>query len=142
MKTSRFFWWYWRLLIVLGFGVPEAWAIAHHQPWNTFSNQWWTWAGTFSEAHASAAPPVIFLGVMIIVEAVIFATFEELRGSWHLRQLALLPFLLYLVAHLVLGASGNPWLWLAALPAIGVAIYSGTKREGLAFYIDKTQYKR
>jgi hypothetical protein len=39
--------WYWLGLILIGFGVPEAIAIAEHREENTFSYAWQTWLGTW-----------------------------------------------------------------------------------------------
>lgn len=39
--------WYWLGLILIGFGVPEAIAIASHREDNTFSFAWQTWLGTW-----------------------------------------------------------------------------------------------
>jgi hypothetical protein len=39
--------WYWLFLILVGFGVPEAVAIAKRREDNTFSYAWQTWLATW-----------------------------------------------------------------------------------------------
>lgn len=34
---------YWALWLLVGFGVPEAWALATHRPQNTLSDTVWSW---------------------------------------------------------------------------------------------------
>lgn len=53
--------WYWLLLIVIGFGVPEAVAILRKETHKTFSAAWWQWLGAFRKAKYRWARGVSFI---------------------------------------------------------------------------------
>lgn len=52
--------WWWLALLVLGFGIPEAVAIARHRIGDTFSASWQTWLGTFTNPRHRWARRAVF----------------------------------------------------------------------------------